>query len=185
MADDVVKVTVHPWPPIHTHTCAHPNNSILRPSCSCTVHRVKINVTAEPYCALPPFSISFIHKRVIGSQFELPLCLLWANFGLTECGRLMATSSQGRLASASMSALNSLHQFPPVLSSPTSTHKREKGGSTSMKGNKSKIVRWRWWKTKKRWRNKEINDVGSVFFWAHMQIVWHCGVNKESWLVLE
>lgn len=119
----------------HTHTNTHSSthtspyrHSISRPLRSCNARRVKINVTAEPYCALPPLSISFIHRRVIGSQFELPLCLLWAHFALTECGRLMATSSQGRLASASMSALNSLHQFPPVLRSPTRTHKREKKG---------------------------------------------------------
>lgn len=50
----------------------------------------------------------------------------------------MATSSQGRLASASMSALNSLHQFPPVLCSPTRTHKREKkGGKQERKGIKA------------------------------------------------
>lgn len=50
----------------------------------------------------------------------------------------MATSSQGRLASASMSALNSLHQFPPVLRSPTRTHKRgKKGGKQERKGIKA------------------------------------------------
>lgn len=124
----------------HTHTLTPPHrHSISRPLRSCDARRVKINVTAEPYCALPPLSISFIHRRVIGSQFELPLCLLWAHFALTECGRLMATSSQGRLASASMSALNSLHQFPPVLRSPTRTHKREKkGGKQEWKGIKAK-----------------------------------------------
>lgn len=135
---------------------------ISRPLRSYDARRVKINVTAEPYCALPLLSTSFIHRRVIGSQFELPLCLLWAHFALTECGRLMATSSQGRLASASMSALNSLHQFPPVLLSPTRTRKRVKkkgkrkgGGKVRMKRDKSKIVRWRWWKRDQRsWGDK-------------------------------
>lgn len=125
---------------------------IHTPFCSCAVSGVKINVTAEPYCALPPLSISFIHRRVIGSQFELPLCLLWANFALTECGRLMATSSQGRLASASMSALNSLHQFPPVLHSPSSTHKRErKGGDkyeSGLKQNSHMVNDWKGQETK-------------------------------------
>lgn len=122
----------------HTQTQSH-RSSISRPSRCCDAGRVKINVTAEPYCALPPLSISFIHRRVIGSQFELPLCLLWAHFALTECGRLMATSSRGRLASASMSALNSLHQFPPVLRSPTHTHKNggKKGRNERMKRDKS------------------------------------------------
>lgn len=104
----------------HSHT-----DIVSRLFCFCAVHRVKIDVSDELYCALSSLSISFIHSRVIGSQFELPLCLLWAHFALTECGRLMAMSSQGRLASASMSALNSLHQFPPVLRSPTCTHKRQ------------------------------------------------------------
>lgn len=117
----------------HTHTQRH---TISRPLWSCDGCRVKINVTAEPYCTLPPLSISFIHSRVIGSQFELPLCLLWAHFALTECGRLMATSSQGRLASASMSALNSLHQFPPVLCSPilSPTREKKRGENKNEKG---------------------------------------------------
>lgn len=42
--------------------------------------------------SLPPSP--FIHRRVIGSQFELPLCPLWTHFPPTECGRLMAKSSQ-------------------------------------------------------------------------------------------
>lgn len=126
----------------HTHRYTQ-RHTISRPLWSCDACRVKINVTAEPYCTLPPLSISFIHSRVIGSQFELPLCLLWAHFALTECGRLMATSSRGRLASASMSALNSLHQFPPVLCSPILSPTREKKrGETRMKRDKSKIVRW-------------------------------------------
>lgn len=122
-----LRKSLHPWADTHILTPPH-RDTISRPLRSYDARRVKINVTAEPYCALPPLSISFIHRRVIGSQFELPLCLLWAHFALTECGRLMATSSQGRLASASMSALNSLHQFPPVPHSPTHTHKREKNG---------------------------------------------------------
>lgn len=142
---------------VQTHTQRYTQrHTISRPLWSCDACRVKINVTAEPYCTFPPLSISFIHSRVIGSQFELPLCLLWAHFALTECGRLMATSSQGRLASASMSALNSLHQFPPVLCSPILSPTREKKrGKTRMKRDKSKIVRWWCWKTE---RGEETKD---------------------------
>lgn len=70
----------------------------------------------------------------------------------------MATSSQGRLASASMSALNSLHQFPPVLHYPTHPHRREvterkKGGKGRESGRGKKMVRWTDQRNKgiKRW----------------------------------
>uniref|UniRef100_A0AAV2MHT2 Uncharacterized protein n=1 Tax=Knipowitschia caucasica TaxID=637954 RepID=A0AAV2MHT2_KNICA len=79
-----------------------------------------------PPLLFPPLPTSFIHSRVIVRHFELPLCLLWAHFALTQCGRLMAVIRQGRLGPASATALNSLHQFPPVLLSPS--HRQRRGG---------------------------------------------------------
>lgn len=138
---------LHPSAVPHSHTHTQTHTPFPGICASYAARRVKINVTAEPYCALPLLSTSFIHRRVIGSQFELPLCLLWAHFALTECGRLMATSSRGRLASASMSALNSLHQFPPVLRSPTRTHERRGGGreekNVSKEGGKVRVKKER------------------------------------------
>ena len=99
--------------------------------------------------SLPPSP--FIHRRVIGSQFELPLCPLWTHFPPTECGRLMAESSRRGFSSASMGALNSLRQFPPVL------HSEGGKGGGKMVNEKNKMGE----------EKKKQNKDGQTWLWLH------------------